>query len=537
MSTQPAPDAAQRNVEQHKKRFHTHKLLWILLLLVVIVLSFGATCFLNYKYSPTRCVNQFLNALDHQDYHTLKTFLSCKDVSINEESLQPFIDLYHSDKQFKQDIRNTLNRDLDLVEVDTYNSASWIKLIAHRKLFVKTYTIKVQPIKVHLITNLYPTNVTYSSDSLTIDSPEFDQELLLLPGLYQFDSRYYDESRAKEMNQTCSVTLTSDQTIDVSYPYSNLAVELPQGYKFDRLTVDDLDITKNVSCENDTLHFSPVFQDEVLTLTCINPWGQQVNTSFTIPEGYKNSTYDYACDFTATSKEFTYEQGLTLESLVINGRKVSNPKDYVSKKDCTIVLNNLTDGTAIEFNLKSPWGETYCYPYTVTAENFDEYNHKLQFFLSEKTKKKIMKVALNYYMNLFDALNQNDMEQLAVYAEDDEMANDFYVMLDNIQFDYETYAIERPGFEESIQLKLIEIIADSAQLDQYQSVISFNLNGKADATATTTDEDSQPVITTSINNYNVVLHLIYDTKKKGWKITGGYYDYDHRTIRKPVKLF
>lgn len=520
-----------------KKVKHLWQSLWIKLLLVVILLFSACAIFLKIRYAPDQCVNQFIEALDCQDYQTLKTFLSCEDVEINEDSLKPFIDLYHADNQFKQDIKNTLNRDLSLVNLDTYNTEYWIKLVSHRKFLIKTYTIQVQPVNITLSSNLSPVTVSYANQSQILELQQAPCTVSLLPGLYQFDTVYYDSLHEKDRNLTNTFTLCSDQDLDLDYDCSTLVLDIPEGYELDNISIDGTPMKDSLITENGDYQCYPVFPDEVITLTCDNSWEQNVTTSFTIPDEYANQVYHHVCDFSSTTMEFRYEPGLTVTTLSIDGLEISNLADYVNTEDSSIVLTDLTDNTTITTTLQAPWGETFEDSYTVSKDNFDEYIHPIHCFLSEETKNSILDYARAYYLNLFQALNEDDMDTLALYADDDEMANDFYVTLENIQYDYDMYSGEMDNFEEDIQLEPGDVYADKSQLDLYSENFALNLMGKVIALTTSMDEESMsPVVETAENSYNVTLHIIYDSDEQNWTVTASYYDYETTILLDPVQL-
>lgn len=520
-----------------KKMRHLWQHLMIKLLLVASILIIALITYLKIRYSPDQCVRQFITAIDSHDYQTLETFIFCDGVDISSESLLPFVNLYHSDAQFRQDIRNTLNRDLSLVNLDTYNTKSWIKLISHRKFFVKTYTVQVEPIFVTMKTNLDSVTVVYSNHSQIISNVDGNIGIPLLPGLYQFDAIYFDPLRQKDISQSESRSILSNQEIDLSFDCSNLVLNLPDGYQFDSISIDGIDVSDSITLSDETVTCYPVFTDEVITLNCIGPFANEVATSFMIPDDYVNETYQYSCDFTNTSMEFRYEPGLTIKSLKVNEKKIKDLSSYQTEEGNSFILSDLENGTTIDATLKAPWGETFSFCYTVTDEDFDEYIKTIDCHLSDKTKDLILRCAANYYLKLCQALNEDDIEYLWNYSEMDDMANDFYVMLENIQYDYETYSEQYTGFEEDIKLEPKQLYTDANQLDCYSETMALNLNGIVTTISTTTNEDSaSPTIEMGENQYNVTLHIIYDCDSEQWLVTAGYYNYDETEFVNPINL-
>lgn len=535
MSAQSPQD--QSDTQDKKQTKYPKRSFWMKFLLIAVMLFGALIGYLKLRYSPKRCVDQFITALESQDYQTLKSFISCEGVEVTEDSLKPLVDLCHANHQFMHDIKNTLNRDLSLVNLDTYNNSSWVQLISHRKFLIKTYTIQIQPIKVTLATNLSPVTVTYSNQSQLIESPDATTNLLLMPGLYQFDAAYTDTFRKKEVNLSHTQELYSDQSVDLDVDCSTLILDIPDGYQISTLFIDGKDLSDSITITNGAIQCYPVFTNEVITLTCNNSWGENVTTSFSVPEEYVNQTYHHICDFSSTSMEFSYEPGLTVTELRMNGKKLPNLDQYINEEDHTILLSDLTDGTVIETHLKSLWGERFVDTYTISADNFDEYKHLIDCYLSKETQDTILDYAYNYYCNLFKALNSDDMDTLAEYADDDEMANDFYVMLENIQYEYDTYSDEIPDFSEDIVLQPSEVYADRNQVKIYSDVMELNLIGVVKTTTTSLDDESpNSKVETSDTLYNVTLHLNYDTTTKSWTVTAGYYNYDNTNLVDPVKL-
>lgn len=510
---------------------------WIKLLLVILSFTCFIVIFLKVRYSPTTCVNEFITALDTEDYQSLKAFISSEDVAITEDSLKPLVDLYHADDQFRSDIKHTLNKDLKAVNLDTYNNKYWIQLIPHRKFLVKTYTIQIQPIMVTLSTNLDQVNVSYANITQMIDSAKDTLTVPLLPGLYQFEARNYDSIRDKDHTLTNTLTLCSDQSLDLNFDCSTLVLEIPNGYHVESISVDGIDLKDEFQLVNGNLQLYPVFTDEIITLTCNNSWEESVTTSFTIPSEYVDEVYHHYCDFNSTSMEFTYSKGLTVTKLKINGKNIKDLTNYVNTVESSIFLSSLTDSTTIETELKAPWGETFTDSYTVTKENFDEYYHKIDCYLAEDTKKSILDYAADYYVNLFEALNSDDMDTLAQYADDDEMANDFYVMLENIEYDYDNYSNQIENFEEDIVLEPMEVFADQSQLSKYSDVFTLNVIGLVQTTSTSMDEENMtPIVESGESSYNVSLHIVYDMATSNWMVTASYYDYNTLPLIDPVNL-
>ena len=528
-------DTQGKNSAQNKRRPWRYR--WIKLLLVILSFTCFFVIFLKVRYSPKTCVNEFITALDAEDYQSLKAFISCDDVAITEDSLKPLVDLYHADSQFRSDIKNTLNKDLNTVNLDTYNNKYWIQLIPHRKFLVKTYTIQIQPITVTLSTNLNQVNVSYANISQVIDSADDTLTVPLLPGLYQFEAMNYDSIRDTEHTLTNTLTLCSDQSLGLNFDCSTLVLEIPNGYHVESISVDGIDLKDEFQLVNGNLQYYPVFSDEIITITCDNSWKESVTTTFTIPEEYVNEIYHHYCDFNSTSMEFTYSKGLTVTNLKINGKNINDLSNYVNPEESSIFLSDLTDSTTIETELKAPWGETFTDSYTVSKENFDEYYHNIDCYLSEDTKESILGYAADYYFNLFEALNSDDMDTLAQYADDDEMANDFFVMLENIEYDYENYSDQAENYEEDILLDPMDVFADKSQLDKYSDIFTLNVLGKVTTTTTSMDEESMtPVVESGEENYNVILHIVYDATTSDWTVTASYYDYNTLTQIDPVKL-
>lgn len=538
MSPHPARTAMGTHVKKiAAKMKHPWQHLLIKLLLVASILIIALVIYLKNRYSPDQCVRQFITAIDSHDYQTLETFMICNGVDITEESLLPFVNLYHTDAQFRQDIRNTLNHDLSQVNLDTYNTKSWIKLISHRKFLVKTYTVEVEPIFVTLKTNLDSVTVVYANHSQIISNNDANIGTPLLPGLYQFDAVYFDPLRQKDISQTDSRTILSNQDLDLSFNCSNLILNIPEGFQFDSIFIDGIDVSDTITFTNQTVTCYPVFTDEVITLNCKGPFANEVATSFMIPEDYVNQTYEYTCDFTNTSMEFRYEPGLTVKSLKVNEEKIKDLSSYQTEGGNSFILSDLENGTTIDVTLKAPWGETFSFFYTVTDEDFNDYIYTIDCHLSDQTKESILRCAADYYLKLCQALNEDDLQYLSDYSEMDDMANDFYVMLENVQYDYETYSEQYTGFEEDIQLVPKELYTDANQLEYYSETMALNLNGIVTTISTTTNEESDsPTIEMGENQYNITLHIIYDCDSKQWLVTAGYYNYDETEFVNPINL-
>ena len=528
-------DGHEKNPTQNRQHLWQYRR--IKLLLVILIFTGAAVIFLKVRYSPQTCVNEFITALEAEDYQSLKEFVSCDNVAITEDSLKPFVDLYHADSQFRSDIKNTLNKDLKTVNLDTYNNKYWIQLISHRKFLVKTYTIKIEPVSVELSTNLDQVTVTYANTSQVIDSARDMLTVSLLPGLYQFDAMYYDAMLDEEHTVTNSLIVCSDLPLDLAFDCSTLVLDIPNGYQVDTISVDGIEMQDEFYSVDGNLQYYPVFQDEVITLTCDNPWNQSVTTSFTVPEEYINKVYVHSSDFNSTSMKFDYGKGLTVTELTINGKTINDLTKYVNADENSILLPDLTDSTTIVTILEAPWGERFTDSYTITKDNFDIYYHTINCYLAEETKESILSYTAAYYFQLFDALNSDDMDTLAQYADDDEMANDFYLILENLQFDYEYYSEQIDNYEEDISLEPIQVYADKSQLMKYSDIFTLNILGKVKTTTTSMDlENKSPVVESGEESYNVVLHIIYDTTTSDWRVTASYYDFDNRIEVDPVPL-
>lgn len=504
----------------------TSLLMLCILLIVLGILAIG----LKIRYSPQRCVDELIEAMEEENYQALRSLIRCKDVAITEDTLQPLIALYHDNATFRSDLIHTLQNDLKHVELDTYNNQSWIQLVPHRKFIVRTYTIQIQPILVSLSSNIDDVTVQYANQEETLTEEMNTKDLVLLPGLYTFDATHYDADRDKEYQIRKTFTLCSDQSVILSFPCSTLRLDLPMNYDVTDIRIDGMDMTNRFEAIDDTLQFAPVFAGEYITVTCNNTWKRKVMTTFTIPEEFIGSQYEHVCDFNSTSMEFQYPEGLEVRSITINGSKVKQLTQYLQEETHSIVLSDLTDATTIVTKLKAPWGEVFTDQYTVTQDNFDQYTHIIECELSNSTIKEILNYASKYYYRLFDALNSDDINTLERYAEDDEMANDFYVMLQNIAYDYETFADQVTNYEEDILLEPYDLTWDSSQLSKYSNVMTVNLYGKVNSTVTSMNEDlTTPLVESGEVSYPVVMHLEYNQKKGRWDVMNSYYNYEEVT--------
>ena len=538
MSTHSSPNF--RNTYENSKSFckrFSLKYLTITCLVILLLLVTGLAIYLKIRYTAKACVEEFLLAIEQEDYATLKSFISSEGIDITEDTLEPFVLLYQLDAQFQHDIELTLNRDLATVNLDTYNTSRWIQLIPHRKFLVKTYTIQIQPIQLLVSSNLDSVMLTYGNTTQAIQDSTLPLNLSVLPGLYDFQASYYDSFQDKNHTLNETLSICSDQSYHFQFDCSRLILDIPEEYNVVSVYVDDVELTEQFQWVDDKLQYDPIFPEEIVTLTCNNSQRLELNQSFVIPDEYMNSEYTYYFDFNSTSKEFTYCSSLTVTKITINGKPVVSLDDYVNTEEHTIFFANLTDSTVIQTDFLAPWGENFTDLYTVSTDNFDEYYHEIQCHLSENMQEEILSCATKYYFSLFDAFNSNSIETLEHYADVDEMANTFYVILQNIQFDYENYSNDNPNFEESITLEPILVEAEQDALRTYNDIIKLPIRSSVRTTSITMDEEtSTPIIETSEDTSTVIFYIIYDTSIKDWLITASYYDYNDIPFLKPIAL-
>lgn len=519
----------------HKKKQHNWKHShFVACFFILLLFCFSIAIFLKVHYSPDACVNEFIEALENDNYHTIKELITCEGVAINNDTLQPFLDLYHEDKQFRHDIKKTLGKDLANVNLDTYKDKYWIQLIAHRKFFIKTYTIRILPVKVTLSTNLDPVTVEYANTTVTVTNDVPMEPVSVLPGNYEFLATYYDTTREKEQCIRRKKTILTDVTLPLDFDYATLSLEIPNGYSLDSITADGARISPTTT---ESFIYAPIFPDEVITLVCLNSRGKQVTTTFTIKDEYMNSTYHHVCDFNVTSMEFTYQKGLTVTKLSINNKPVKKLSKYVDAKTDTIYFPNLKENTVIKTSLEAPWGERFTDTYTVTSNSFKDYYHSIECKQSKETITSILTYATKYYFALYEALNTDDIDLLRSLSEEDEVANEFTIMLENIEYDYDLYSDLISNYEEDLLMKPTNVMADYNDLRYYRQIYKLKIRSKVKSTITSTDLDLlTPKIESSQDDHSIILHIGYDYKKKRWVTTGNYIDYDGIPLVNPIKL-
>ena len=512
---------------------------WRILCLVSFSLVLISSCilYLKQRYSPKQCVSQFIHAIESQDYSTLKKFIRCDGVTINEQTLEPLVLLYQSDSQFQKDIRNTLNRDLSRVNLDTYASDHWIKLIPHRKFLIKTYTVAILPVTMDFSSNLSQVEISYNDQLQMLGDEASLESFPLLPGLYPVKASYHDELRDKNVTKEVMVKLYSNQDIDLSFDCTNLILDLPKDYSICSMDIDEISISEIVLGTTETLTLDPIFAGSVITISCLNPWNDIETTSFSIPEEQLNSTYEFTCNFDSTSMEFVYQPGLTITGLSINANSVPNYADYVNSEDNKLILSSLLIGTEIQIELTTPWKERFNYTHVIDKADFTEYTQQIQCKLSEDTKSDIIECAGEYYLHLFDCFNNKEIEHLETYAENDEMASDLLITLENIAYDYELYSAEDEDFKEEIALTPERVLADRYKINYYSESMVVPIEGTVKTLSTTSYMNSEaPTLEVGKNYYNVLLYLNYDTKKKEWYVNQSYYNYEPFILNDSVDL-
>lgn len=526
------PTGDKGNLPRKNRSFM--KKVTVLSLFLIVTLCIGIGFYLKSHYSPDACVDKFIRALSQDDYKTIAEFVSCEGVNISEDSLKPFIKLYHSSEQFRKDIKNSLRKDLKRIDMDTYNDQHWIKLVAHRKFLVKTYTIQILPIYVKFSTNLNQVTLNYKNEDIIIDSSVPYEADPMLPGTYNVLATYTDVYTNETHVLQSDYTLCSDSQVKLNFNYSSVVLNIPNGYKLNEVVVNDHAVDLNMLTDT-TL--SPIFENDSITLSCINKKNEVYPTSFTVPQEFLNRTYYYTCDFNCTSMEFTYPVGLTVEKLYINGKKIKNLYKYVDPDEGSIYFPDLTEGTLISTKLSNPWGETYIDTYQVTKDSFTEYYHKILFPLSTEIKEKIIGYISEYYYSLYDALNTDDMETLLLRAEDDELANEFATMLENIQFDYDSFSSEFKEFEEDLLLEPLTVVFDSDDIEYYNDTFAIKIQSDIKSTTTIMNQDSlTPQIESKLESYSTILHVMYNKKSKKFEITAGYIDYNNSKLVSPTAL-
>ena len=501
-----------------------------------------ATAFIimNHIHTPQRTVEEYLDALDREDYSKIKSMTSCKEVGINKESLTPFVTLYKEDETFRNTVYSLLKSDQKKYENHkTVASDKTINLIAKNHIFYRTYKIRLSAYTVEVTTNLDQVTVCYGSD--TFDLPTKDSIAYtnpLLPGTYNFEATYTNPYTEELLTCSKDLSLTdADPSVSMDFSYATLNFTIPKGYSFNSVTIGSATIKDLDPLSDGSYQISPVICDTSITITCTSSWGSLVSTSFAVPEEYIGKTYSHDCDFSSTSMDFEYPDGLKLKSLSINGKEVKNLKKYANTKNRHIVLSDLTIGTKIKCSFITPWNETLTYKITLTKKNIGTYNQQIKLPMSAKTIDSLTEFAGNYYLNLIKYLNQNDMEKLEQLSTTDELANDFYSMLSNIQYDYDNYAADYDNFKESLSFKPVSVTIDRKTLTNYSNNFEARIHGVIKTKVTSMDYDkAEPITETTNCNYDETLYLYYDTEKKNWAVSEGYYDYTGVTFSEPVKI-
>lgn len=536
MNNNQAPkDYSQR--KDMRKEKHSKKFYFCFITLMSIAVLGSIVFYLKIHYSPKQCVNQFIQAIETKDYTVLKRLIHCEDVEVTDETLEPLVLLYQTDQQFRKDIRNTLNKNLNQVDLDTYNTDSWIQLISHRKFLIQTYTISIVPVRMKFSSNVAPINITYNNQIQVLEQDSFLESPFLLPGLYQIKAVYLDPLRKIEIPNVQTIPIYCDREIPIQFECSRLVLTLPEGYITDTMAIDEVDISNLVFGKQDKFILDPVFPNSVITLSSKNAWNRIETTTFSIPDHFEGDDYEYYCDFNSTSMEFVYQPGLTVTELSINSNVIEDYEAYLDSDQCSITLSALTIGTTIEIHLTAPWNENFIYSYTVSFNDFDKYTHNIHCKLSEHTKSSLISFAKEHYLSLFQMLNHHDLDSLSKYAEYDEMANDFYIMLENINYDYEIYSNEFDGYNEDIQINPQDVNLDQYQLNYYSEPFVVPINGFVQTISTSTDFTTlSPIVEEGTNHYNVILYISYDSSTNQWFVNESYYNYDTSVLKDSVNI-
>lgn len=217
--------AVQRETRfgEPKTKTRSHKKLWLIPLLIVVI--FGAVAYFTGKYltDPSRTVAAFEQAVRDQNVHELKKLiLPNEPADVNDNQIQAMLRLFDSQPDTYRAIVASLNQSAkspDIIQPD--NMLYYLQKSGKKYLIFDNYRIGTDSIQAKITTNLQDMQVgilgvghSKTADQADSNMPQTLDVGPVIPGEYTF----YGKSKA--LNTSKMVSLTSaGKNVDFSGVY------------------------------------------------------------------------------------------------------------------------------------------------------------------------------------------------------------------------------------------------------------------------------------------------------------------------------
>lgn len=267
--------------------------------LAVILLVVGFVQIGKYLTDVDRLVAKTESALLEKDAAQLATLLQIEKgttLTLNEESLQPFIRYLESDSDALDELIDSLNDQASYyhetsseeVTGDTfYNSLIHLRKDGKQLLFFNHYVLEMTPVYVDVTTN-YEAAAIYLDDLqvAVADSSDFKTTIgPLLPGLYTFKSEFAGEYTSLRNEQDQVLTSSDDD-------HEQLDMYLDGSYMMVRSNYDEASIYidgKNTGlATGEEVEIGPISMEGVNELYVEKefPWGKVQSESLPVTDSY-----------------------------------------------------------------------------------------------------------------------------------------------------------------------------------------------------------------------------------------------------------
>ncbi len=356
----------------------------------LLVIALATFFVLGNIYSPHNVIDQFLSAMDTADGDALKQVSNVEGggLSLNQETLAPFFDLYETDPQLQAEIAQKLEQDLVDLEAGNTPESGLVSLSCTKIFMFQLYQVNLYPQAVTVTTNLPEGSVTIGTTTIsmaersavTTDQPvgvaEFSK---VLPGIYTVTGQY------DSLSATTQLTVrNAPETATLTFDYGYVTLENNASFDVDFVVYDQ---TWNILAGG-ALEVPYIATDATIQAIAHLPNGQTVEDTFQLHHqtGFSKETYvpdfnllsitvrntsgyGYTVDCNGTLAEVAPLETITVTNLMETDRISLIPQncDYiqplmdisVADHDDVTIVAHLMDENALETAVTQMIADTY----------------------------------------------------------------------------------------------------------------------------------------------------------------------------------
>lgn len=501
----------------------------------VIVLALIGIMILRSGSSPEKVAKQFLTAMERKDTGTLLKISSCQDFELTEDKLAPMLALYESDTLFKSTLVSSLENDsYRIMKGKKPGRGDSVNIVMKDNFISKGYKIQIASASIDVYSNIEGVGISFEGGTYALEAGENQMNIYdILPGIYHITGTYTDEASGESITAQKEARISGyGNYASLEFDCTTLRIQLPDAYKLNTVSVDGKEKTAVTDESGGVYKVYPVFCEKDITVTVENQWGDILTDTFSVPQSYAGMTYDYYGNFKSVTLNLQWPANIIMQDILINDKSAGfNPAsdyqgfytiyDVVPGASVKLLANNAV-GKNVDATFTVEQGDGYSFEYTW------EYDDKL----SEDTKKEILNTASQFYMDVFAAYENEDLDALHALTADET----------NI-FAFTYYALLKSKTDDTVSYysyKLGKVTADAGSINSVASQYSVTISGECKVAyhyvdAVTGEDISDDPLDVMVT---VDLTVAYNFETEKWEVVESRFD-DYTTpddFEEPIKI-